>query len=194
MPNKLWVPGEELKAADVNQYLQNQTVMTFADSASRSAAIPTPTVGMVSYLTGTGVFEVYTDKVTPAGWRPPWNTAWGQTLSVIVSDQTIGNAPFFIIAQPMPVNIPGRQFKVEVQMIIWARTVPCTTFFEFYNGCTFIGPSFRAACEQNWNRPIYVTHVIAGSASNNIGLRVYSDGGGVNVSWGRHRIYDVGGF
>jgi hypothetical protein len=51
---KTFVAGEVLLAQDVNDYLMDQSVMNFASDAARSSAIPTPTEGMVSYVSDTG--------------------------------------------------------------------------------------------------------------------------------------------
>jgi hypothetical protein len=59
MPRKVFAPGDVLAAADVNTYLMNQAVMTFADSAARTAALPTPSEGMVTYLNDTNKLSVY---------------------------------------------------------------------------------------------------------------------------------------
>lgn len=56
---KVWGAGDVLAAADVNGYLMEQAVMTFADAAARTAAIGTPTQGMVSYLQDTSTLQVY---------------------------------------------------------------------------------------------------------------------------------------
>lgn len=60
MPRKVFVSGEILTAADVNTYLADQAVMTFADATARTAAIPTPSEGMVTYLEDTNKLYVYT--------------------------------------------------------------------------------------------------------------------------------------
>jgi hypothetical protein len=52
---KEWSPGDTLTAADVNGYLMDQMVMVFAGTAARASAIPTPSTGMVSYSTATGL-------------------------------------------------------------------------------------------------------------------------------------------
>jgi hypothetical protein len=52
---KEWSLGDTLTAADVNGYLMDQMVMVFAGTAERGSAIPTPSAGMVSYSTATGV-------------------------------------------------------------------------------------------------------------------------------------------
>jgi hypothetical protein len=56
---KTFVAGEILIAQDVNEYLMDQSVMNFASSAARSSAIPTPTEGMVTYLSDIKNLELY---------------------------------------------------------------------------------------------------------------------------------------
>lgn len=48
MPRKQWAQFEKVNAADLNANLADQSVMVFATTAARDAAIPTPTVGMES--------------------------------------------------------------------------------------------------------------------------------------------------
>jgi len=50
MARKVWVVNEVLASADVNSYLMDQSVMTFAGTAARSSAIATATEGMTTYL------------------------------------------------------------------------------------------------------------------------------------------------
>jgi hypothetical protein len=59
MPKKTFVPGEVLFAADVNNFLMDQSVMTFADTTARGTAIPTPTEGMVAYLNDSNTIQAY---------------------------------------------------------------------------------------------------------------------------------------
>ena len=56
---RTFADGEVLTAALVQNYLQDQAVMVFADSAARTAAIGTATEGMFSYLSGTDALEYY---------------------------------------------------------------------------------------------------------------------------------------
>jgi hypothetical protein len=46
-----FINGQTLPASRVQEFLMDQSVMKFADSGSRAAALPFPTDGMVSYLT-----------------------------------------------------------------------------------------------------------------------------------------------
>ena len=59
MPRKVFTAGEVLAAADVNTYLMNQAVMTFAGSAARSSAIGSATEGMVTYLADSDTFQFW---------------------------------------------------------------------------------------------------------------------------------------
>jgi hypothetical protein len=57
---KLFVTGDVLTAAQVNTYLQQQTIMVFASSAARTAALASVlSEGMFSYLTDTNSTEYY---------------------------------------------------------------------------------------------------------------------------------------
>ena len=55
-----FVNGQTLPASRVQDYLMDQTVMVFADSTARSAALTAPTAGMVTYLVSSGDLWFYT--------------------------------------------------------------------------------------------------------------------------------------
>ena len=79
---KTFTAGEVLTASDVNSYLGDQAVMYFAGTAARASAIPTPSVGMTSYIGVTGTatipqIETYTGSA--------WQTPYGLTLVANVS-------------------------------------------------------------------------------------------------------------
>jgi hypothetical protein len=59
MPRKVFTAGEVLAATDVNNFLMDQTVMTFAGTAARGSAIATPVEGMVTYLNDIDSLSVY---------------------------------------------------------------------------------------------------------------------------------------
>ena len=69
---KTFTLGEVLTAANVNNFLMEQTVMVFATASARSSAITAPSEGMVTYLTdsnslwyysGTAWTEIVTDPI-----------------------------------------------------------------------------------------------------------------------------------
>jgi hypothetical protein len=57
---KIFSAGEVLLASEVNTFLMQQAVMVFGSSAVRATAIPSPTQGMIAYLTDTDAVEKYT--------------------------------------------------------------------------------------------------------------------------------------
>jgi hypothetical protein len=57
MPKKTFTAGEVLTAADVNTFLMDQSVMTFADSGARGSAIGTATEGMLTYLNDSDTYQ-----------------------------------------------------------------------------------------------------------------------------------------
>lgn len=64
MPKKVFVNGNVLTDTDLNTYLMNQSVMTFAGTAARASAIPSATEGMVTYLEDTNTIQVATGTAT----------------------------------------------------------------------------------------------------------------------------------
>jgi hypothetical protein len=80
MPRKVFTPGEVLAAADVNNFLMNQSVMTFAGTAARSSAIGTAVEGMLTYLEDTNTFQYWS------------GSAWAAIPSVSPTNATVTTA------------------------------------------------------------------------------------------------------
>jgi hypothetical protein len=59
MSRKIFTADEVLTAADVNTLLMDQTVMSFAGTAARGSAIPSPVTGMTTYLEDSKALQVY---------------------------------------------------------------------------------------------------------------------------------------
>jgi len=59
MSRKVFTAGEVLAAADVNSFLMDQTVMSFAGTAARGSAIPTPVEGMTTYLEDSDTLQIF---------------------------------------------------------------------------------------------------------------------------------------
>lgn len=73
-----------LTASDVNNYLMEQSVMSFASTGARDVAIVTPEDGMVAYIGSNDSSEgLYTYNGT--SWRkgPGWNAPWGTQLYAV---------------------------------------------------------------------------------------------------------------
>ena len=80
---RTFTAGAVLTAAQVQGYLQDQVVMDFASNAARTAALASPSQGMISYLTDSNsywqYYEAYNSGTNPggasvAGWYPKENT------------------------------------------------------------------------------------------------------------------------
>lgn len=56
---KVFSAGDVLTAAQVQGYLQDQTIMVFAGTAARATAIPSPSQGMFAYLTADSTLYTY---------------------------------------------------------------------------------------------------------------------------------------
>jgi hypothetical protein len=56
---KVFVAGDVLTAAQVQGFLQDQTIMVFANETARTTAIPSPTQGMFAYLTTDSTLYTY---------------------------------------------------------------------------------------------------------------------------------------
>lgn len=190
MPTKIWTSGEELKAADINQYLQTQSIQVFADATARTAAIPSPTVGMATYLISTGYLEIFTDKTSPASWRPPWNTSWGLQYSAAVTDITWNNVYQFL-TPVLPCNLPGRNYKVELEInIAIGVTAAQTAYMQVVNGG--VGGTYGAwAQNPGWWIRATLGEIVLGNVSNSIRFQGRIDTS-ATTSWGRCRVIDVG--
>ena len=75
-----FVAGQVLGASDVNTYLMQQSVMVFATSTARDAAITAPTKGMQVYLSSTASLYSYNGTY----WLPvaPYSMEASSTFSV----------------------------------------------------------------------------------------------------------------
>ena len=56
---RVWTAGVVVSASNVNNYLQEQAVMSFAGTATRSSAVASPEEGMLSYLQDTDTYQGY---------------------------------------------------------------------------------------------------------------------------------------
>ena len=82
--------GDILTAASANGYLASQTVMVFADSAARAAAITSPQEGMFSYLKDTNITQYYSGSAwVSIGGASPLTTK-GDLYTYSTTDARLG--------------------------------------------------------------------------------------------------------
>jgi hypothetical protein len=88
MSRKVFTAGEVLAAADVNSFLMDQTVMSFAGTAARGSAIPSPVEGMYTHLEDTDRLQFWNGSA----WRSPFGLThiatvpFSSATSVVFSD------------------------------------------------------------------------------------------------------------
>jgi hypothetical protein len=90
MPRKEFEAFTRLDASDVNTFLMDQSVMSFAGTAARGSAITEPVEGMLTYLEDSDEYQSYngTSYVTVAdgsGWT---------TFVPVFGNLTVGNGTF----------------------------------------------------------------------------------------------------
>jgi hypothetical protein len=56
---RTWTPGEVIRAEDLQEYLQNQSLMVFPSDAVRSTAIVVPLEGMLSWVEDDDKYQYY---------------------------------------------------------------------------------------------------------------------------------------
>lgn len=75
---KTFTAGSVLTASDVNNYLMEQSVMVFATTGARDAAITAPESGMLAYINSGDINEGLYFYDGGSWWRgPSWNSPWG---------------------------------------------------------------------------------------------------------------------
>jgi hypothetical protein len=87
MPKKTFTAGEVLAAADVNDFLMDQSLMTFAGTAARGSAIPTPVEGMLTYLDDSDIYESYSGSA----WLPALPMGAWQSYTPTFTGFTLGD-------------------------------------------------------------------------------------------------------
>ena len=91
---RVFTAGEVLTASNVQDYLQNQSVMSFADSTARATSIGTANFeeGMVSYLQDSDTLEVYD------------GSTWGSIAPATTQGLTLINTTSFSGVSSQSVN------------------------------------------------------------------------------------------
>jgi hypothetical protein len=56
---KVWTTGELVNASDFNNYIQEQVIMSFADSSARDTAVSSPEEGMFAFLKDSNTLQFY---------------------------------------------------------------------------------------------------------------------------------------
>jgi hypothetical protein len=76
---RTFATSEVLTGSNVQNYLMEQTVMSFASTGARDAALTSPETGMVAYIRSNDANEGFHTYSSASTWRkgPGWNAPWG---------------------------------------------------------------------------------------------------------------------
>lgn len=97
---KVWAADEVLAAADLQGYIQDQTVMVFNDASARTAGILTPTEGMMTVLKSDNVLYTYDGSNWVAAIvgsaSSATNADYATTAGTAVNANKVGNKTIFV--------------------------------------------------------------------------------------------------
>ena len=115
MPRKVFVAGEILTAADVNTNLMDQAVMSFAGTAARGSAIPTPTEGMATYLADSNLVSIYDGSA----WKNSLNVTGGilQVVSTTKTDTFTTSSTSFVDVTGLSVTITPKSSTSKIWVV-----------------------------------------------------------------------------
>lgn len=123
MAYKVFSNGDALTGSELNTYLMNQSVMVFASTAARDAALTAPTEGMVVWLQDANKYVYYT------------GSAWSDLITPASSGNAIINGAFDIWqrgtsfnAIPSYDNLTADRWRVYNGVVSSTATVSQQTF------------------------------------------------------------------
>jgi hypothetical protein len=123
---KTFTTASVLTASDVNNFLMEQTVMSFASTGARDTQITAPEQGMVAYVrSGDSSEGFYTRNAT--SWRkgPGWNAPWGVVgVGIKTSNQTgITTAVDISQLSVTWTAVANRYYRTSVIIPVWSQNV-----------------------------------------------------------------------
>lgn len=93
MPYKVFQVNEVLTASNMNTYVSNQVISTFAGTAARGSAIGTPVHGQFAFLTDTNELTYYNAAGT--AWEPFTSGAGGAEGAILLNTNQINESYTF---------------------------------------------------------------------------------------------------
>jgi hypothetical protein len=163
MPRKVFTAGEVLAAADVNEFLMDQSVQSFAGTAARGSAIPSPVEGMVSFLEDSNTVAIYDGS----DWKNSLKTT-GSILQVVQATSTTSvsttSASYVTTGLTATITPTSTSSKILISTslgvvvsnrnqfgnwTIFRGTVAGTNLGNGANGMVYIYPSEAATTYQN---------------------------------------------
>jgi hypothetical protein len=167
MSRKVFTADEVLTAEDVNSFLMDQTVMSFAGTAARGSAIPVPVEGMTSYLEDIDDIRTYngTSWVSPFGLTLVKAQVVGTAVTSVVVNDAFSAAydNYKIILDGGTTNTPG-----NIGLVFGASATG------YYAGGTFISYSGGGVSAVQDNNATSFTRAGRGGTNAHVNLEVFS--------------------
>lgn len=140
---KLFNTGDVLTAAQVNTYLQEQTVMVFASAAARTTALSGVLAeGMMSYLSDTDLIQYYngTTWTTVNTDQTPLTTK-GDLFTYSTTDTRLGVGADYTILQALASTSTGLQYAGD--LVTYTPTWTASTTNPVIGNGTLVGKYLR---------------------------------------------------
>ena len=186
---KLFTAGAVLTASDLNNYCQERSVMYFANTAARDAAISGAALkdGMTVYIGSNDANEgLYTYNGT--AWRkgPGWNAPWGHVTEVVLG--TDAAYAYNTLSFPTTLSWTGtpvanRLYRARVNFY-WVPAAVGTLSFGIGNGATITRAyqQYAAANTAPMSSVQELTFTTTGSSmTRGLGVQMISGGGIITV-------------
>jgi hypothetical protein len=111
MAYKVFSNGNALNASELNTYLMNQSVMVFASTTARDAALTAPTEGMLVWLEDSNKFVYYT------------GSAWSDLIAAAVGGWSDKSANYSVVAGDLGKTIrsTGSAITVTIDNVLTAQ-------------------------------------------------------------------------
>jgi len=198
---KTFSPGDVLTASDVNNFLMEQSVMSFADSAARTSAIGTANFeeGMVAYLQDTKKIQVYNGTA--------WVDAANNTGAGLIHIETVsfsGATAHSFGSDANPIFTSNfRNYKIilenlnstttDANLNIRLRDNVTDFSTSVYNFQTFFASSTTLTGARNNGQPEWGIARISFSRENSAIVDLFGPQLAINTSYQSHNMYDQDG-
>ena len=115
MPRKEFEAFTRLDASDVNTYLMDQSVMSFAGTAARGSAISAPVEGMAAYLNDSNIVSLYDGSA----WKTSLSTTGGilQVVSTAKTDTFSSTSASFVEVTGLSATITPKSTSSKILIL-----------------------------------------------------------------------------
>ena len=136
---RTFAASEVLTGSNVQNFLMEQSVMSFASTGARDVAVTSPEVGMVAFIRSNDSSEGLYHYTSASSWRrgPGWNAPWGVvgvgTATADVTPATVAQTSIGLSTGAMSL-FTNRRYEINYTCTILGSAAPGQTFtFELWD-------------------------------------------------------------